>query len=843
MNFKFDVQSTNKVNPGLIYSVKEELIETKNKKFITDNLLDNFEEELEEDGTEYNQSSFNEDKSVEKPNQFELMNSPYYRMSELSNNELIRRYLNDSIENIIVDDDTYTKFERTQDDILKIIKLINGSSLQEIADTQNKGITLYREEFVENLKSKLKRKSKGSITIDKFGLKIDYELDTDGIVKFTRVISLYNYILSGAGIDETMFDLDRTEYSTIFWDSFSKTYPVIPTNKNMIIDFSLISKNSDGRMSTMDAITEFRNIVDTGWATLIDTRINAGNNHYMQVCEINDNTQVPIMGRYGKVVSQYIPIHKTLTNKQLSEFELKNGFELFSHLETGYNIITMPDGLFGILNEGEFACARKTGISTFDVLVIKNLKKTSRFKNKYKEMKAIDPTYTDIFDDEDGEQIQIKTLAKNKVISTEMQLYNIFISTLQKSSKTLRYKGGNFSLPYEDIKLNKNMMYEPDTLWKDFITTDRLIDESDKAYNRRQYTIGNMFNRFVTQFNIEGMKVTSNAKKYANSLLNNINGINKNFGIIKPIDYEQLSNMTVGEVVDIDMKYSFTKSYCSFMNKKIKEENKNFKEQVIDKMLKGNGGKRIKVSEMISIDKFMHNKLNNIISKLSENNPETILNLKAIKDYRDKINNINKEFGIDLDIDDYMIEYYKQKKIYNEFINQIQVYSNINTLSFRTKLDIQKILEEHNKLTGNNIQIQNFKMQVIDLSNEIIEENKEIINNLEDKQVKSVVRKTNTNLRRLNKILKQNIYRIVNYRDYKTAKQEINLKEICISLKEQFKIILENENIIKTNRYIENINIMQNYIDNVLKECYSIDYYEKYSMNLLSLNNVCVNCA
>ena len=25
MNFKFDVQSTNKVNPGLIYSVKEEL--------------------------------------------------------------------------------------------------------------------------------------------------------------------------------------------------------------------------------------------------------------------------------------------------------------------------------------------------------------------------------------------------------------------------------------------------------------------------------------------------------------------------------------------------------------------------------------------------------------------------------------------------------------------------------------------------------------------------------------------------------------------------------------------------------------------------------------------------
>lgn len=777
--------------------------------------------------------------------------SVYNKLLKSTPNDIIKKYLNDVFHKTNLTDGRFTTIEKTTEEIKDIIKSSENLTLIQMVDSFNNNIYVGRDNFIDNLNSRLKRRSKGKVVIDKYGLIIDYTLHTDGKVEFTRITDLFNHKLSGEGIDETFNELDRTPINTQFWIAFSKTYPVIDTKKGMFIDCAEIAKNSNGKLSIMDVIIELRNVIKTGWATAINTRINAGNIDYIQFVQINDNTQIPILGLFGSVV-KYVPIHKSLLNKELSDFELENGFELFSHLETSYNIITLPTGDFGILCNGEMICARKSKLysdinKVFDIVSIKNRKKVDRFNNWYKYKKLSNPEYKDYFDENEEDIIQEKVIYNSVLIDSENYLYELLVGNMGKTHAISNYEGGSFTLGTDNITTER-VMYKPNTLWKDFTTSERFINETENRYYKRQNTIGNIINRLVTQMNIEGMGVTENAAKYANSLVNNINGILKNGDIIEPLNNEQLLNMRVTDVVDLDMKYTFVKSYYSFKNKKISENNNNFKGQVMTSYLEGNDGKKIKPAEIIDKSKFMNNRINEIINNqknienVNENYLESILKVKAIKVYEDKINKLKNEFNLDIDKEKLEKEYLTQKMKYDRIINQIQQYENTNTLPIRTKIEIYNLIDEHNKLTGNNIQIQNFKVQVIDLTDDIIEENKEIIENTSNVESKKLLRKTNTNLRKLKKAFKQNLYILSSYENYKTDKQEINLKDTCNTLQAQIKNILDDANINKNEEYICKLNTMKEFINNILDNKHAIGYYKNYSKQLASLSNVIVNC-
>lgn len=783
-------------------------------------------------------------------NPFEETTSIYTIMLKKSPNDIIKKYLNNVIDKTDMTGERVTKIEKTLSEITKIIVCSENMTLLKMVDEMNTFNTdINRDEFIEYLKSKTKKRSNGKVTIDKYGLSINYIINTDGSIEFIRVVDLYNHQLDGEGITAKYTDLDKTELCIEFWKAFSATYPVIDTKKSMTIDFSLIAKNSNGKLAILDTINIFRDILNTGWARVVKTRINAGFINYLQVIQILDFEKVPILGLFGRL-TRYIPIHNSIIDKDLSDIELENNFELFAHLQTSFNIMTMPTGDFGIICDGEMVVARRKSKFVYDIINIKNRKKVKRFKGKHKFKHGIDEKHKDPYVEDEGDNIVETVIKSNVRIHSNISLYAEFLEYMMQHHKYLKSDGAQFWMPHDEASM-QNLMYKPDTLWKDFITEDRLEGESDKMYNKRQGTLGNMNNRFVTQFCIDGMCVSKNGLEYAATMVNNINGIKK-CDIIKPLDYEQLLEMTVSDVVDLDTKYSFIKPYCSFKNKQIKNSNKIFKEEIMQEYLTGNDGKKIKPAEILNKNKFINNRLNNVINKLikqqnnaeetNENTLETLLKAKSIKEYDEKINILNYDLGLDINIEELERDYLAQKNIYNNFISQVQTYENTDKLSIRTKLDIFNIIEEHNKLTGNNLQIQNFKIQVVDLSNEIIKENKEIIKETSNKESKKLLRETNANLRKLNKANKQNLYILSSYENYITSKIEIKLEETCNNLNNQIKRILEDENINKSEEYKYKLNTMVTYIENITNKEYAVEHFVSYSKNLFSMNNRMINC-
>lgn len=755
---------------------------------------------------------------------------------KLSKNKVIREFFTYTMDLKILG----TKcIELSHKDKINIAKQYNGISMIEMLDILSEGDNRGKEEYLENLK--FDKEYKGKVFVERHGLIMEYMSDKDGKVFLREITDIYAYKYTGEEFDG--FDnLNCTELSIKVANAFSKAYPYYPKGDVIVIDLERVANKGDN-LTIGEVAYTFMGYSKTGYMELVNTNLNTKHKHYLQAVRLLDKSALPILDRTGSFEIDNVPVRMGMFNNVKSEKEIKYNINMIRNPETTKNLLVFAEGETGFVSNGEIACVERSEMYSdiypaFNIYLSVNTKKSKRFKENARLHKALGEDFVSSV----GSKTIIETelIAENVVINTESDFVLKLIGYLSDRQPILNLDGGAFDLEYNRDEVREKV-YREDTVWTEINTSTRLKGESDKEYKSRISTLKNMGRRFASSTDIKGLYTTKSGKKYSNSAVNRIGASIS--AECKTMTRDGLNTMKVQQVVNFDMLTSMVKSKCVYENNIIDEKNKEVR-KVMDLYFKGDNGKLIKFEKVQDKDKYIKKSINTMIEQHMKQNPcndvdlETLKKAHRVKDIGEKKALLN---GI-LEIDLMHVEqdYYMMKEQAETTVNFLSNYQYADTLNSRDREKLSRIADDYRKATGKVLEIQGLKAKVVNLSKEIIADNKEAIKQLgkEDKEIKSMLREENKHLSRINRALKKNIFTETTYNDYKTSKFDIILKEECEKLIELSNKIIESDIQNKIEYDMSKQINLQVHLNSILNRDFEIQAGCGYSLDWLNLENV-----
>lgn len=774
---------------------------------------------------------------IEEANDFApYCSSKSIYQKKLSKNKVIREFFTYMMDLKILG----TKcIELSHKEKLSIIRQYNGISIIEMLDILSEGDNRGKEEYLETLK--FDKDYKGKVFVERHGLIMEYMSDKEGKVSIGRTTDIYSYKYTGEEFDG--FDnLNCTELSIKVANAFSKAYPYYPKGDAMVVDIERVATHGDN-LTIGETAYIFMGYSKTGYIELVNTNLNTKHKHYLQAVRLLDKSALPILDRTGSFEIDNVPVRMGMFNNVKSEKEIKYNINMIRNPETTKNLLVLAEGETGFISNGEIVCAERSKIYSdmypaFNIYLDINTKKSKRFKENARLHKAIDEDFVSSVSSKTI--IETKLIAENVVINTESDFVLKLIEYISDRQSILNLDGGAFDLEFNRDEVREKI-YKEDTIWTEINTTVRLKGESDKEYKSRISTLKNMGRRFASSTDIKGLYTTKSGKKYSNSAVNRIGASIS--AECKTMTRDGLNTMKVQQVVNFDMLTSMVKSKCVYENNIIDEKNKEAR-KIIDLYFKGDNGKLIKFEKVQDKDKYIKKAMNSMIEQHIKQNScndvdlETLKKAHRVKDIEEKKTLLN---GI-LEIDIVQIEqdYYLMKGQAETTVSFLSNYQYADTLNLRDREKLSRIAEDYRKATGKVLEIQGLKAQVVDLSKEIIADNKEAIKQLgkEDKELKAMLKEENKHLSRISRALKKNIFTETTYNDYKTSKFDIVLKEECEKLIELSNRVIESNIQNKIEYDMSKQRNLQVHLNSILNRDFEIQVGCDYSLDWFSLENV-----
>lgn len=801
-----------------------------------------------------------------------MSKSVYQRIEPTDKNGILTEFLLCKIEcsdTCIFTKNTSGK-EKNHIQIKNTINMQNGTNIIDMLNYVDKseGNDLGKEEFIDMLQFK---KSRGTIKLNKYQISIKYRIDKEGYVYFETILDLKDYKYTGEEFESNL-DYTNKEHCIEFYKAFSKAYPILPTNHMLQIDLSRIARYST-YLKIGDVAEILRWLTKAAWIIPLDSNINTKSTYYEQWIYITSYDVIPVVSMLGQSIDLCYRANRNLIERRIEpdcEYETPNW--LFRVPETTDYIEVLSDGTAGYLCDGEFIGVRKKDNfeNMYDIISIKNIRKYNRHKNYYKENKFFNPDFKCPNEDKIGSHnIVEKVCVSNFKPKSETELRLELRSHLNKH-KIANVNGYIFD-DYTDISREK--IIDENTTWFDICTKKLFKNENEQQRNTRLSDIYNIENRLGRGFFINGLETTTQRMKdNASSTIfdiGHIRDIND-----KSLNIDLLNRLPAASVVSLDRMYSFNKSIQVDTNNLLGEENKTVKEEIY-KFFTANGGKKINISDLKDIRTYINKEMNKLITpkitavkkriqfnidvqieeKLKENTELSVIlsDLKEIKKLNiaeekaeratdifvkltklglaDKAIDFNEYLGI-------LKEQYEYcKEVLENTINIIKNYSNFNTFSFKDKERVASIIEEYNRITGNVLQIQNFKMETIGLINNVVDD----LDKFKDTELKKEAKKLSSNAKKLKRIIKKNLYKDTDYRDLVTSKKVIKLDNVCNDILKNINILIQS----KITEYVDydksKLAKLQENVVGIKNKVYAIEYGDSYSKYYYALTNKAYN--
>lgn len=801
-----------------------------------------------------------------------MSKSIYERIEPTDKNGIVTEFLLCKIEcsdTCMFTKDTSSK-EKNHTQIKSTINMQNGTNIIDMLNYVDKseGNNIGKEEFIDMLQFK---KSRGTIKLNKYQTSIKYRIDKEGYVYFETVLDLKDYKYTGEEFESNLDYTDKN-YCIEFYKAFSKAYPILPTNHIMQIDLERIKKYSS--YLTIGNISEIlRWLTKAGWVIPLDSNINTKTTHYEQWIYITSYTNIPVVSMLGQRIEFYYATNSNLIEKKSEpDCEYEIPYWLFRVPETKDYIEVLSDGTFGYLCDGEFMGARKKDNfeNTYDIVSIKNRRKYNRHKEHYKENKMFNPDFKCKNEDKIGNHnIVEKVCVYNFKPKTEAE-FRLKLREQLNKHKVTNVNGYIFD-DYTDISREK--IIDENTTWLEICTKELYKNENEQQRSIRLFDIYNIENRLGRGFFINGLETTTKRMKdSASSVIYDIGHIRDNNDI--SLNKTLLDLLPAVSVVSLDRMYSFNKSIQVNTNNLLQEENKTVKGELY-KFFTANGGRKINISDLKDIDTYLNKEMNKLITpKITElrkkikfnndigieeyldENIELDVLLSDLKEIK-KLTNVEEkaeratitfvkllEHNIKCSIVDFneYLDYLKEqyihcKEVLENTINIIKTYSNFNTFSFKDKERVASIVEEYNRVTGNVLQVQNFKMETIGLINNVIED----LDKFKDTELKKEAKKLSSNVKKLKRIIKKNLYKDTDYKDLVTSKKIIKLDTICDNILESINIFNQSNITEYVDYGMSKLSKLQENVIGIKERVFAIEDGDSYSKYYYALTNKAYN--
>lgn len=801
-----------------------------------------------------------------------MSKSIYQRIEPTDKNGIITEFLSCKIEcsdACMFTKDTSNK-EKNHMQIKGTINMQNGTNILDMLCyvENSEGNNIGKEEFIDMLQFK---KSRGTIKLNKYQISIKYRIDKEGYVYFETILDLKDYRYTGEEFESNL-DYTKKEHSIEFYKAFSSAYPMLPTNHIMQVDLERISKHST-YLKIGDVAEILRWLTKAGWVIPIDSHINTKSTYYEQWLVITSYKEIPVVTMMGQRIEYYYKANSNLIEKKLEpdcEYETPNW--LFKVPETTDYVEVLSDGTAGYLCDGEFVGARKRDNfeKTYNIVSVKNRRKFIRHKKHYKENKFYNPDFKCKNEDKIGNHnIVEKTCVFNFKPNTESELRLKLREQLNRH-KVVNVNGYIFD-DYSNI--SKEKIIDENTTWLEICTKDLYKNETEQQRSTRLSDIYNIENRLGRGFFINGLETTTKRMKdKAGSVIYDIGHVRDANDI--SLNKSMLDKLPAASVVSLDRMYTFNKSIQVDTNNLLSEENNTIKAE-LSKFFTANGGKKINISHLNNIETYINKEINKLITpkitavrkriqfnidvqieeKLKENiELDTILSdLKEIKKSDNIEEKVKKAIPIftklvEHRLSDYMVDFDEYlnilkeryeycKEILDNTINIIKNYSNFNTFSFKDKERVASIIEEYNRVTGNVLQVQNFKMETIGLINNVIED----LDKFKDTELKKEAKELYSNLKKLKRTIKKGLYKDTDYKDLVTPKKVIKLNDICDNILNIINIFITSE----ITEYVDydksKLNKLQENVIGIKNRLYAIEDGDSYSKYYYALSNKAYN--
>lgn len=801
-----------------------------------------------------------------------MSKSVYQRIEPTDKNGILTEFLLCKIEcsdTCIFTKNTSGK-EKNHIQIKNTINMQNGTNIIDMLNYVDKseGNDLGKEEFIDMLQFK---KSRGTIKLNKYQISIKYRIDKEGYVYFETILDLKDYKYTGEEFESNL-DYTNKEHCIEFYKAFSGAYPMLPTNRIMQIDLKRIADYSS-YLTIGDVAEILRWLVKAGWILPIDSNINTKSTYYEQWIYITSYKEIPVVTMLGQRVEFYYKANSNLIEKKSEpDCEYETPSWLFKVPETNDYIEVLSNGVAGYLCDGEFVGARKRDNfeKLYSIISIKNRRKYNRHKEHYKENKFFNPDFKCKNEDKIGnhnivEKVRIDNFRPN----TEAE-FRLGLREQLGKHKVVNVNGYIFD---SNNDISNEKIIDENTTWFEICTKELYKNENEQQRSTRLFDIYNIENRLGRGFFINGLETTTKRMKdNAGSVIYDIGHIRDANDI--SLNKTLLDMLPAASVVSLDRMYSFNKSIQVNTNNLLGEENKTVKEEIY-KFFTANGGKKINISDLKDIETYINKEMNKLITpkitavrkriqfnidvqieeKLKENTELSVIlsDLKEIKKLNiaeekaeratdtfvkltklglaDKAIDFNEYLGI-------LKEQYEYcKEVLENTINIIKSYSNFNTFSFKDKERVASIIEEYNRITGNVLQIQNFKMETIGLINNVVDD----LDKFKDTELKKEAKKLSSNAKKLKRIIKKNLYKDTDYKDLVTSKKVIKLDNICDDILENINILIQSE----ITEYVDydksKLAKLQENVVGIKNKVYAIEDGDSYSKYYYALTNRAYN--
>ncbi|WP_304393226.1 hypothetical protein [uncultured Clostridium sp.] len=816
---------------------------------------------------------------------------------------------------ISLQEDIEHKRKLSHNEVVSILSSFNGMTINEIitasivinkdiyVDTYNELIS-EPEEFDDRINRLIpcKNKSNGKSKSEAFDILVKYSLGKDRKVEFTTMVDLSNN-KDELGLADIL-DNDNIEpkYEKFIY-AFSFIYPKLMQNNVLYLDIEKLSDVSGLSLKEVSFFIKLLAQPQFNTWRLLKSTLNRKNMGSVQAVLLCDNIEIPMINGYDDFKGfTYSVSYKLKTTKNIcvenKEYMKHIGKRcniiLPTIFETNQNMIPLPDGSFGVLNEKIFTGLEQSYNSVFsrrlfNLMSIIDVVGNLNFKNNIRGKKKINPKfkldrvddphyerlskivhYSDLTEYEAGEVVREKIVVdgdgyehiqkEKEIVYTDSNVISSRALDMvqQLSKKGINTDGRDFS--FRDQYGTKHKVY-----WdrKDMTFTvgdlrnriNYLYETNQMTqidYNNNIYNYNAMIKSITSCFYIKGSKKNSRCEKYAENYVDK--WYFKCFEDCNDITFSDLLSMPLKTALALEMSYSFIERCQIVHNREVSRDIKSFAINVLNPL------KKLNIEEMENKDLYLKNRIlehirnqcidkgympNQLLEEMKkynkESDPETILysyfSNNDLWDSACKISSILNEF---------IGDYNTLKMEYKQKLDMLKQFKYLDRLTLKEKSKIYQITEEYNKITGKDLEIKSFKMRATEILKGTIEQNKYVCNRLknckkevnkqERKEVISII-KSIKRITKLSKSLNKSLNKskkLTEYTNCEINKQDIKIETVCTEL---FNLVIELEdrkdNLVKYNVNINYLEELKSYLLNILNRKYEIKQGTDYTINKL----------
>lgn len=750
---------------------------------------------------------------------------------------------------------------KNSDDLMYILTNDNKSYREILNEV---GSDIPDEEFYETVNEFMetdpfKKERKGIAELEGDNIRVSYTVDTDGMAHWLELEDLNTYLFNN--VNEGKYS--NLDNSKLVINAFSKAYPVIPNKGVVCFDLKLIADKSEGKLSLYDVARYFYRASKCGFYKVVKTRLNVGNIHTIFMCKIEHSDYMYLDGESFDTCIK-VPTHKGVARLQdmfkedtdLSEedvelSEIRYNVRTPHVLYSNHSLHLMPDGSIGYILNSLFIGAKIKYISnrgvSCDIVAIHSNKKWDCFSKVTHGKEVLRQAY----DDKMSEKIYNNhIIVYGFTFGDDTTLCSKLFSEQndKKSRNIMSLESGWFITP-SGSNIKGIYIYDKDTKWHtikqeciEYTERRGVRLETEREKIVRENSISSIESVIGKNTNIDGMWSSYDSIKYSKTVLDSIGGS------VPLLTSKDIDDMLVTDVTQFALYLTIIKPYMSYISWKIDLEMKDFKGMVVDELCAGYNGIAYNPMIMENRDNFTMHYINRKITELIDSgiyftNPEledTIKSIRRIRNKEVKVQEVFSKLNKYINLDEIEDTYNTMKLRYDYLLEQISEFKHINDLNGRYRMKLARFYHKYNKATGKRLPIQNFKINVIDLTSDIINDNKEYIKRINNKEAKTKLKELNKSLRRHSMTLRKNILKETIFADYKTNKKDIKLNEINNEVKTRLQDIVTDEYLINNGYDMSRIIKLQGYVADIENRMYEIEDGDIYSNSLGNLNNTFV---